>query len=44
MQVDKVMTGSTGSRRAYEERAAASRSGHGEAAPEEAATAQHDAA
>ena len=46
MQVDKVMTGSTGSRRAYEERAAASRSGDAEAegAPEEPAAAQHDAA
>ena len=46
MQVDKVMTGSTGDRRAYEERAAASRSGsdEAEAAPEEPAAAQRDAA
>jgi NAD(P)-dependent dehydrogenase (short-subunit alcohol dehydrogenase family) len=48
MQVDKVMTDSTGDRRAYEERAAASRSGdgdgEGEAAPEEPAAAQRDAA
>ena len=44
MQVDKVMSGSAAGRRAYEERAAASRSGESEAAPEEPAAAQHDAA
>jgi len=47
MQVDKVMTGATGDRRAYEERAASSRSDADSGAAEEAgetAAAQRDAA
>ena len=48
MQVDKVMTGSTGDRRAYEERAAASRTagdaGGAADEAEQAAAAQRDAA